>query len=775
MKAFDACYSWLLLVIIAIVAPFQVFSQQKVGLVLSGGAARGIAHIGVIKALEENGIPIDYITGTSMGAIVGGLYAIGYTPDEIAELVKSDEFRRWQLGAVDTEEMYFYNQVEDKPDIVTFRYNNEGKVSLKGMVRNMLPSYIVPSHQLSIAFLSVFAQATAACRGNFDSLMVPFHCTASDIYAKEALVCKSGDLGDAIRASMTIPFMYKPVKINGRLLYDGGVYNNFPKATMESNFAPDYIIGSNVAVMRDKGQYDDFFYQLKHLVLAKSDTCIKNGVMLSFELEDYELWNFKVVDKLVKIGYDLTMKHMDKIREEVVPRISPDEIAAKRDAFKQKANPPMFADVNIEGLDPVQMKYVKNRLSVAMLPLSLEQFRRTYFELLAENTIQEIVPHAVFNPSSGQYSLNVEVVPKKTFEVKVGGHLSSLVSNQAYLGLEYSTLRKSAVSAWLDGYLGLSHSGVNMGLRLDMPTLKMYVSPRLVFQNFNYFEGSDIVDFQDVASYVTQNEFFAKLGVGFPFTAKGKVELGFGHGFLKTNALGGLNAELDTIAFPAFYNSASCSLTNLYFKTSGTTLNSPSYPTKGTRWRISAHVVGGASRYGTGVIQPQPFIKTTQNWVQVTADFEQYFNPSSHFALGAQLNFAFSSQKMFSSYALTLVQFPRFMPTVHSVTTFNPNFVATSYLALGLKPIVKINRNLQVRMELYAFVPYRTFIRQGVDGVICSDELFPAIHGISELSLVYTYNKLSFCVFADWYSTDPLRVNAGFSIGMLLFKNRFID
>ena len=113
----------LLLALVACVVCFAVEASQSVGLVLSGGGAKGIAHIGVIQALEDNDIPIDYVAGTSMGSIVGGLYAMGYTPAEMLALIRSKEFQDWSTGTVDPHLTYYYARKPDTPKVVSFDIN----------------------------------------------------------------------------------------------------------------------------------------------------------------------------------------------------------------------------------------------------------------------------------------------------------------------------------------------------------------------------------------------------------------------------------------------------------------------------------------------------------------------------------------------------------------------------------------------------------------------------------------------------------------------------
>lgn len=131
---------------------------QAVGLVLSGGGAKGIAHIGVIQALEDNNIPIDYIVGTSMGAVVGGMYAAGYTPAEMMDLIKSKGFAYWSTGKIDPALTYYFDRDEPSPALVQF---NLGADSTK--VKSILPTSLINPLPMSFAFMDLFAAYTAQC------------------------------------------------------------------------------------------------------------------------------------------------------------------------------------------------------------------------------------------------------------------------------------------------------------------------------------------------------------------------------------------------------------------------------------------------------------------------------------------------------------------------------------------------------------------------------------------------------------------------------------
>ena len=180
--------------LLTIFLPFSV-SSQTVGLVLSGGGAKGAAHIGVIKALEENNVPIDYVTGTSIGAIIGSLYAIGYTPDEMLELMLSEEFGYWQKGKVEDDYMYYFRKPDATPEFFNISLDFSDSLHIK---TNFLPQSLIDPIQMNQAFMGLYAQASAKAGWNFDNLFVPFRCVGSDVYNKKAVIFKNGDLGDAV-------------------------------------------------------------------------------------------------------------------------------------------------------------------------------------------------------------------------------------------------------------------------------------------------------------------------------------------------------------------------------------------------------------------------------------------------------------------------------------------------------------------------------------------------------------------------------------------------
>ncbi|MEG0700754.1 MAG: patatin-like phospholipase family protein, partial [Muribaculaceae bacterium] len=333
-------------------------TAESVGLVLSGGGAKGIAHIGVIQAFEDNNIPIDYITGTSMGAIVGGMYAIGYTPDEMMELLLSNGFADWSTGVINEKLKYYFLKPTQTPAFMHFNLNfgDSTKIST-----NLLPRSLINPLPMNFAFMELFSAYSAQCDGDFNRLFVPFRCVASDVYNKRKIVCKSGQLGDAIRASMSFPIVFKPIKIDGVIALDGGIYDNFPVDVMREDFAPSIMIGIDVAIGGEKKDDENLIDQIEAMVMQPQDKTIpaKDGMKIDINLQEFGLLDFPKAQAIYQIGYDKAMTMMDSIKTRVHARMPKETRTLKRDIFKSATPEVVFDSVIVTGARPDQNDFIK--------------------------------------------------------------------------------------------------------------------------------------------------------------------------------------------------------------------------------------------------------------------------------------------------------------------------------------------------------------------------------------------------------------------------------
>ena len=225
------------------------FSQEKkrdnplVGLVLSGGGAKGLAHIGVLKTLDSLGVRVDYVAGTSMGAVVGALYASGYTGNQLDSIVRSTSFELLISDKVPRNSKTFYERKNAEKYALTLPFNK---------FKIQLPSSISKGQNV----FNLLSKLTIGVSGidNFQKLPIPFYCIATDIQTGEQVVLDKGNLAQAIAASSALPTLFQPVKLENKLLMDGGITNNFPiEGLLTKNL--DYIIG--VDVQDDLFQHED--------------------------------------------------------------------------------------------------------------------------------------------------------------------------------------------------------------------------------------------------------------------------------------------------------------------------------------------------------------------------------------------------------------------------------------------------------------------------------------------------------------------------------------
>ncbi|NPA36479.1 MAG: BamA/TamA family outer membrane protein [Chlorobi bacterium] len=283
--------------------------RPKIGLVLSGGGAKGLAHIGVLKYLEKAGIKPDYITGTSMGSIIGGLYAIGYSADELDSIIRGIN---WPVIMTDKIPLYDVEPLEKK-DYNRFEF--EFDIRKDGL---KLPNGLIQGQRIS-QLLSQYSWRVAGIK-NFDDYPIPFRCVASDLITGQQYIFKSGDLMTALRASMAIPSVFTPVQVDSMYLVDGGVLNNFPVDVCREMGA-DIIIGVNVS-HGDYPKIEELNSIVKVLMTAAmlSNTqvvvqAVKNtDLLISPDMYPYSTGSFDAADKIIERGEEAGRKYFSKMK-----------------------------------------------------------------------------------------------------------------------------------------------------------------------------------------------------------------------------------------------------------------------------------------------------------------------------------------------------------------------------------------------------------------------------------------------------------------------------
>jgi NTE family protein len=744
---------------------------QKVAVVLSGGGAKGVTHIGVLKALEDNGIPIDYIAGTSMGAIIGGLYASGYSPDDMKQIITSDEFSKWISGKLDEKYTYFFRQGQPNPSWLSFKFKYDSTL------QTQLPTNIVSPVRMDFAFLELFSQASAAADYNFDKLMVPYRCVAADVQNNQTHILRKGDLGSAIRASMTFPFYFKPIRLDGKLLFDGGMYNNFPSDVALEDFNPDIIIGSKAAKNYKPPDEDNVISQLATMLMeqTKYDLYCDASVLVEPNLKYVNLIDFSNTQAFIDSGYVATVRLIPEIRKYVVTNTSKamhDSIRMKFNAQKPELK---INNVEVDGLQQGQANYVANVIigqvsskkgnSYYTKDLNIDEVKSGYFTVLGEEKLKSAYPTLWFDTISHKYKLKVTAKYEKGLTANFGGSLSSGGSNEIFLQLQYSHWRKVATKAKVNGSFGRFYNSVLVGGRIEIPSRKpKYFETEYTFNQFNYFRTKSFFFIDDTPLFLYENNHHIRLDMGFPLTYKGKIEAGLTFGVNHANYFQTNTATQDDVA-----DQTTFSFYSPYIEVEFSTLNRKQYSNEGYRLFASAHFVSGLEKHVPGTTSElQGNYSNYHNYVSAKFVFDKYFRVSKLYRPGLSVEFQANNIENFRNYTSTTLYMPAYSPIYEMLTIYQPLYRPLGFTAIGMRNVFAIGKKFDFRLEGFVMAPFREISSNEMQQVVRSD-YFPNLHTLFSTSFVYITPIGPISTSVNWYD-DGTPVSFFINLGFVIFN-----
>ena len=301
------------------------------------------------------------------------------------------------------------------------------KIPLNDSVKskaNLLPVSLIKPQPMSFAFLKLFANATERCKGDFDNLFVPIRTVSSDIYNKKAIISSKGDLGKAVRASMSFPFVFKPIELDSVLVLDGGIYDNFPVQVMKDDFAPEFIIGSVVSKNPLKPTAEDLMSQIDNLVMQKTNYDVDSidGVSIKFDLVgSVSLLDMQKAPELYEIGYNKGLEYIDYIKERVPRRVPKEQVQINRNIYRSTDPEIIFDDLSITGINQRQAEYVKKQFQKNKdKTFDMALAEKTYFGLLSDSKVKDITPD-IERADSGKFLLNLNIKLSNDIEASIGG------------------------------------------------------------------------------------------------------------------------------------------------------------------------------------------------------------------------------------------------------------------------------------------------------------------------------------------------------------------
>lgn len=668
---------------------------QKIGVVLSGGGAKGAAHVGFLKALEENDIPIDYIAGSSMGAVVGAMYASGLSIEEIEAVMASDEYRRMAEGEIDDELRYFFKEDDPDASMGTIKFN-KGKLTTP-----TLPVNLINTALLDFNFMLGFSQSSAAANYNFDSLMVPFRCVAADIQRKEQVIFRKGHLTSAVRASMTFPFYLEPIELDGALLFDGGLYNNFPSDVLYNDFLPDVILGCNVSSNEEPPRAEDPLSQLKSMVVYETNFESLCDEMLIIEPNmEVGTFDFKEVQGAINAGYAATISRIDEVLQMTERRIDSVEMAAKRSAFNGRKKALVFDEITVSGLEKSQKNYVRRFMRRKADTLGVEDLKKKYFRVYSDDKIRTIFPTATFKERTGYFSLNMDMKKEKDVLLSIGGNVSSRPLNVGFIDVRYNVFGRISTTLIANSYFGKFYGSTFVAARFDFPTrIPLSVEPSFTLNRWDYFRSFATFFEETQPSFIVSNERFASLKLRFPSGNKGRVDLigstaRLADDYYQTEAFSAADTadrtRFDALVFDAIYER--------------NTLNRKLYSNRGTYLKFRFKQTGADEQTIPGSTSiNRDTVDTHRSWFNMKLTYMNYFYKKGPFTAGYLAEGVYSNQPVFQNATASQIALPAFQPIPESKSFFLNQFRAQSYAATGLMLVTSFTDNLDLRFEGYAF------------------------------------------------------------------------
>lgn len=429
---------------ISVVSFSQEQNRPKVGLVLSGGGAKGFAHIGVLKVLEEAGVKIDFIGGTSMGSVIGGLYATGYTATQIDSIFQSTNFDELINDFIPRSSKNFYEKRNDELYALILPFN-KFKVGIpEALSKGMYNFNLVSSLTRSVRY-----------ERDFHKLPIPFLCIGTDIETGKQVILDKGNLAQAIIASSAFPSLFSPIEIDGKLIVDGGVTNNYPVDEVRK-LGADIIIGVDVQDdLLKRGSLKDatkILVQINnlHTIEAMKENIKKTDIYVKPDIRDYGVISFDKGKEIIAKGEEATFAVYEKIKPlgEGVNRYEKPKLKLEIDSLD-------IDKINLRPLSNFTKEYITGKLRFKPgTKIAYSQLIKGINNLNATQNFSAI-DYSLDRSKAGKDNLNLNLIenPTQTY-LKFGLHYDGLFKSGVLVNLtRKKTLFKNDIAS-LDIVLG---------------------------------------------------------------------------------------------------------------------------------------------------------------------------------------------------------------------------------------------------------------------------------------------------------------------------------
>lgn len=769
----------------------NVVSAQRVAIVFSGGGAKGLAYIGALKALEENGIPIDYVMGTSIGGLVGGFYAAGFSPKEMEQIVLSQKFQNWASGKFEEEDkISIFQQMLSDPTMVSFRVGLD-----TAFVSNVKANMVISDQALNLGLMDQLYIPSAKAHYNFDSLMIPFRCMAAEILTQKEVVLRKGNLNEALRATMAVPLFFAPQKIDSMYLFDGGLYNNFPVAKAKEIFQPDVVIGFNVSdkVFSEYPYANDENYidskLIAYLMLSKSDTTQLDpqDVFIQPQVQAYTSTDFSAARSLIAIGYNETLSKMPLIKEKIKTRRDSLYYEHKRADFNQGQEKTIIDKVELRGFKNAGEleKYFK---ADSVGNYTMSSIRDGYFILAQSGAYDRFSPTLAYHKERKTYQFNLKLKHNKDLKIGLGGMISNRPISYLFLSVEKDLFLNRRYNFYSNGYIGVFYLSNHTRARVYFPSFNTaYLEGSFTYNKWNFYQTSNLFELgQENESILKQNEINAKLSLKTAVRKKGIAGISAGY----------VSSEANYSAVAALLPGDTLSYSNIrMFHTraeyTNSKLNRIQYPSKGYYFQADVNYYTGTEHFIPGTLEKQvariittkdQTFEADRDWFAIQMKGGKYFRIKNRFSIGLSFQTYFSNQTLFFNHNATAFYAKPFMPIMDSYTLFYLDFRSSNFIAAGLTNIYTLGKKFDLRAEIHPYYNLMPVEYNSPTGGVGVDRQYyganPELRFVAAAGVVYHFFLGPIAVQATYYDTEALGANKlGFVVhaGFLLRNKRWDD
>lgn len=522
--------------------PPSAGNRPKIGLVLEGGGALGLAHIGVITYLEEHRIPVSYVAGTSMGGLVGGVYATGRNAAELRQVVTGIDWDQVIAGQVPYVDLSYRRKQDahDYPSNLEFGLH-------KGL---QFPSGFNSGQQVDLILDRIALPYSEI--SNFNELPIPFACVATDLLAKREHVFRDGPLELALRSTMSLPGIFSPVRVEGHIYVDGGLLNNIP-INVAKEMGAEYLLGIHLqtAALNPNAQLSSFAVlgeAISVMIAANEDRSKPHAdLLVSVPLEKFTAMDYNQADAIIKLGYEAAAANAEKLAELSVDEATWKQYLAERESRRRTAPIPQFVDV--VGVPPDVARPLADELSgYAGKPVDTAAL---------DNRINELDGRGAFSAVSysmvtkdGKQGLQIEPQPKPYSPPIVRPLIT--INGADYNEVFFSM---GARITFLDfgGYRREWRNDVMVGTQYLLRSeyyrpfsalSPWFVAPRIGLDSSQYpvYDGNNLV------SVYRNRTIIGGLDFGYAFGRTGELRLGYEGGYQRFSPQVGSIKELPTVS-----------------------------------------------------------------------------------------------------------------------------------------------------------------------------------------------------------------------------------